>query len=169
VGIRETLNKNPGLTTGATAGIILLAIGFIIYQLTGGGTPGMATEAYFSTDDGKTWFADDINKVAPFDKDGKPAYKAYVYKCPGGDPFVSHLERYTPEAKKAMEAAMKSNDPNNPILMEDVQMTGVEVRKPGQGDPVKGWVKQANAAASGKIMELKCPDGKTEGIEPVVP
>ena len=168
MGIRETLNKNPGITTGATAAIILLAVGFIIYQITGGGQPGMATEAYYTIDDGKTWFADDINKIPPFDKDGKQAVKAYVYKCPGGDPFVSHLERYTPAAKKAMEAAMKSNDPNNPMVMEDVQMTGLEVKKPGT-DPVKGWVKQANAAVSGKIMELKCPDGKTEGIEPVVP
>ena len=89
MGIRETLNKNPGITTGATAGIILLAVGFIIYQLSGGGTPSVATKAYFTIDDGKTWFSDDINKVPPFDKDGKQAVKAYVYECPGGKPFVS--------------------------------------------------------------------------------
>jgi hypothetical protein len=168
VGIRETLNKNPAITTGATAGIILLALGFIIYQLSGGGSPGIATEAYFTNDDGKTYFADDISKIAPFDKDGKPAYKAYVYQCPGGDPFVSHLERYTDAGKKAMEAAMKNNDPNNPVLMEDVQMNAIEVRKPGQGDPVKGWIRQSSPIAQ-KVMELNCPDGTIEGIEPVVP
>jgi hypothetical protein len=166
VGIRETLNKNPAITTGATAAIILIAIGVIIYQITGGGTPGIATEAYYTIDDGKTWFEDDINKIPPFDKDGKKAYKVYVYKCPGSDPFVSHLERYTDAGKKAMEAALKSNDPNNPVIMEDVQMTGIEVKDPGTGE--KGWVRQASPAAQ-KIMELKCPDGKTEGIEPVVP
>ena len=166
MGIRETLNKNPAITTGATAAIILIAIGVIIYQITGGGAPGIATEAYYTIDDGATWFEDDINKIAPFDKDGKQAYKVYVYKCPGSDPFVSHLERYTAEGKKAMEAALKSNDPNNPVIMEDVQMTGIEVKDPKTGD--KGWVKQASTAAQ-KVMELKCPDGKTEGIEPVVP
>ena len=168
MGIRETLNKNPAITTGATAAIIVIAIGFIVWQLMGGSQPGIATEAYFSNDDGKTWFADDINKIPPFDKDGKPAYKAYVYKCPGSDPFVSHLERYTPEGKKAMEAALSSTDPNNPIMMEDVQLTAIEVRKPGQGDPVKGWIRQSHPMAQ-KVMELKCPDGTTEGIEPVVP
>ncbi|MDQ3441878.1 MAG: hypothetical protein M3478_16165 [Planctomycetota bacterium] len=167
MGIRETLNKNPAITTGATAAIILIAIGVIIYQVTGGGTPGIATEAYYTIDDGKTWFEDDIAKIAPFDKDGKPAYKVYVYKCPGSDEFVSHLERYTKEGKAAMEAAQKSTDPNNPIMMEDVQMTGIEVKDPGTGD--KGWVRQANSNAAAKIMELKCPDGKTDGIEPVVP
>jgi hypothetical protein len=167
VGIRETLNKNPGITTGATAAIILLAVGFIIYQLTGGGTPGIATEAFYTIDDGATWFEDDINKIPPFDKDGKQAVKAYVYECPGTDPFVAYLERYTPEAKKALEAAAKSNDPNNPVIMEDVQMTGLEVKKPKTGD--KGWVKQSNSAASSKIMDLKCPDGKVEGLAPVMP
>jgi hypothetical protein len=166
VGIRETLNKNPAITTGATAAIILLAIGFIIYQITGGGSPSVATEGYYTIDDGKTWFSDDINKIPPFDKDGKQAVRAYVYECPGSDPFVSHLERYTPEGKKALEAAQKSNDPNNPVVMEDVMATGLEVKKPLTGD--KGWVKQG-APAAGKIMELKCPDGKTEGIMPVIP
>jgi len=165
VGIRETLNKNPGITTGGTAAIILIAVGFIIYQLSGGGAPSVATEAYFTIDDGQTWFADDINKIPPFQKDGKEAVKAYVYKCADGKAFVSHLERYTAEGKKALEAAQKSNDPNNPVVLEDVMANGVEVKKP----KAPAWVKQSNSAIAGKVMELKCPDGKVEGIEPVVP
>jgi hypothetical protein len=169
VGIRETLNKNPAITTGATAGIIVIAVGFILWQLMGSSTPGVATEAYFSNDDGKTWFEDDISKIPPFDKDGKPAYKAHVFQCPGGEPFVAYLERYTEEGKKAMEAAQKSNASNDPMLMmEDMQFTAIEIRKPGLGDPIKGWVRQSSPIAS-KVMELKCPDGTTEGIEPVVP
>jgi hypothetical protein len=167
VGIRETLNKNPAITTGATIGIILLAVGFIFWQLFGSSGPAVATEAYYTVDDGATYFADDINQIPPYDYKGKPAVRAYVYECPGGKPFVSHLERYTAEGKKALEAARKSNDPNNPVVMEDVMATGLEVKKPGTGD--KGWVKQGNGAAAAKIMELKCPDGKTDGIQPVMP
>jgi prepilin-type processing-associated H-X9-DG protein len=128
--------------------------------------PGIATRAYYTIDDGKTWFADDINKIPPFEKDGRPAYRVYVYKCPNSPPFVSHLERYTPEAKKALEAMQKAKDPNNPVVMEDIMLTGIEVKKPGTAD--NGWVKQMSPAAA-KVMELKCPDGKTVGIEPVVP
>ena len=84
--------------------------------------------------------------------------------CPNSPPFVSHLERYTPEGKKAMEQVARN--PDSPINLEDVMLTGVEVKKPGTGE--NGWVKQA-APAAAKIMELKCPDGKTVGIEPVVP
>lgn len=167
MGIRETLNKNPGITTGATAGIIVLALIFILWQ-TGifGDSTGIQTEAYYTIDDGTTYFADDVNKIPPFEKDGKQAVRAYVYECPGSDPFVAYLERYTPQAKKAMEAAASQTDPNsNPMLMEDVQMTGLEVKKPGD----KAWVRQANAPAAAKVMELKCPDGTTEGLELVMP
>ena len=168
MGIRETLNKNPGITTGATAGILILAIVFIVYQLGGSDSPDIATEAFYTIDDGKTWFADDINKIPPFEKDGKQASRVYVYKCADGKEFVSHLERYTPEGKKAMEAATKAGDANSPVLMEDVMMTGLEVKEPGT-DPVKGWVKQSDAVRASRIMELKCADGKNAGIVPVMP
>ena len=168
MGIRETLNKNPGITTGATAGIIVIALIFIFWQLRGGGTPSIATEAFYTIDDGATWFADDINKLAPFDKDGKKAYRVYVYRCGGGKPFVSHLERYTENAKKAIEAARaKGGGIEDPTIYENISMTGMEVKDPGTGD--KGWVKQGQAEQAAKITEPKCPDGTINGLEPVVP
>jgi hypothetical protein len=145
----------------------LMLLYFMFRMTMGGGPPSVATQSYYTTDDGKTWFADDVNKIAPFEKDGKVAVRAYVYKCPGGKPFISHLERFTPEAKKTLEAAQKKNDLTNPTLMEDVLMNGIEVKKPGS-DLVKGWTKSSTQVGK-KIMELKCPDGKIEGIEPVVP
>jgi hypothetical protein len=146
----------------------LMLLYFMFRMAMGDGSPTVATEAYFTTDDGKTWFADDVKKVPPFDKDGKQAVRAYVYRCAGGEPFISHLERYTPEGKKALEQAMKQNDPNNPALMEEVILNGVQVKKPGS-DAVKGWVKMSNLDMAGRIMELKCPDGKLVGLEPVIP
>ena len=168
MGIRETLNKNPGITTGATAGIIVLALIFIFFQIRGGGTPTMATTAFYTTDDGATWFEDDINKLAPFDKNGKPAYRVYVYKCADGNEFVSHLERYTPAAQKAIEAARaKGGGMEDPTIYEQISMTGMEVKDPKTGD--KGWVKQGMVEAAAKITEPKCADGTTNGLEPVVP
>jgi hypothetical protein len=37
VGLRETLNQNPAVTTGATIAIIALALAAIVWQLNGGG------------------------------------------------------------------------------------------------------------------------------------
>ena len=167
MGIRETLNKNPGLTTGVTAGIILLALVFIIWQVSGGGGPSISTQAWYTIDDGKTWFADDANKIPPFQHEGKTAYRVYVYKCADGKEFVSHLERYTPEAQKVLTEAQKKGAEADPSILEMVYMNGVEVKDPGTGD--KGWVKQANYAVASKITEPRCASGNQEGLEAVAP
>jgi hypothetical protein len=167
VGIRETLNQNPGITTGITAGIIVIALIIIGWQLTGAGGPDIPTKAYYTTDDGATWFADDINKIPPFDKDGKPAYRVHVFKCTDGKEFISHMERYTPEAQKKLEEARAAGDQADPAVYEEVSMTGIEVKRPGTGD--QGWVKQSDYEKAAQITAPTCPGGGTEGIEPVYP
>src|SRR5688572_33348545 len=104
MGIRQTLNENPIITTAGAAGIILIAIIFIIWQGCGGSTPaGSAppTKMWFTTDDGNTRFVDEINKLPPFThSDGKVAVRAKVFKCGDGEPFVNHLEKYNDADKK---------------------------------------------------------------------
>jgi hypothetical protein len=181
VGIREKLNENPAITTGATIGIIVIALIFIIWQLMGSGTSyAVPTSAYYTTDDSSpeaalaAMFEDDINKIPPFkSKDGKEAYKAMVFSCDGGKTkWVAYLQRYTPEAQKAAEEAQKAakgNDPaaamNAAAQMEGVMMTGIEVKKPGG----KAWLKQMTPQASTDVMNVKCPDGTQNNIESVNP
>src|SRR5947207_15643246 len=109
VGVRETLNRYPKITA-AVIGVILLAVVYLFWSSGIGGIAAgrSGTQAYFSTDDGKSWFVDDAKKIPPFQKNGKDAVRAYVYKCPDGTKFVSHLERYTPEAKKMLEGSSGS-------------------------------------------------------------
>ena len=172
MGIRETLNRNPAITTGGTLLIIVIAVGFIIYSSISGGAPKPPTQAYFSTDDGKTYFADDINKIAPFQKDGKEAVKAYVFSCDNGkNPFVAYLERFTPEAKAQVEKfneEMKKNPnqpPSDPGMMGMLYQTGTEVKKPGG----KTWVKMNDFQQFGQITMINCPNGKQENLVPVMP
>lgn len=165
MGIRETLNNNPAITTGATLLIIVFAIAFIIYSSTGGGTPKPPTKAYFTVDDGKTWFPDDITLIPPFDKDGKQAVRAHIFSCKGGDePFVAYLERHTPEAKATLEKYRANPDqaPPDGMLIAD---TGTEVKKPGVGN----WVSMANYQKYAEITNINCPDGKLENLVPVLP
>jgi len=171
MGIRETLNQNPGITTAGTAGIILVALGFIVYQLMGSGSPKIQTESYYTIDDGKTWFADDINKVAPFIHQGKEAVRIFIFSCDGGKTkFVPYLQKYSDEAKKKLEASREGANarPNFPpdfVLQEEIQMTGTLVKRPGDDK----WVKQMDPA-SVDVTEIKCPDGgKMENLEPVLP
>src|SRR5690242_15812342 len=89
VGVRETLNRYPR-TTMVMIAIALLAAVYFLWSAMGGSTAGRSgTQAYFSIDDGKTWFVDDGKKIPPFQKGGKDAVRAYVYRCPDGTKFVS--------------------------------------------------------------------------------
>lgn len=165
MGIRESLNQNPKVVTGVTIAVIVLALAWIFWPSGAGegGAGGAAGKAFFSIDDGKSFFVDEIRKVPPFPKDGKDAYRAYVYKCRDGKRFVSHLERYTPDAKKKLETILADTKQfQDPTMLETIQTTGVEVKAPGQGN----WVRQGDPKASA-IMTPKCTGGGDP--EPVLP
>jgi hypothetical protein len=104
-------NVPSGVAAATGIAALLLAVLFT----TAGGCDGTRSAArkpprqFYSNDDGATWFAADASNVPPFDHDGKVAYRARVFKCGTGAPFVSHLERYAPEAKKKLEAMYAKN------------------------------------------------------------
>jgi hypothetical protein len=162
MGVRETLNKQPAIVTGATLGIVVLALLFIIYQLTSSGRPRIPTKAYFSDDDGASYFSDDINLLAPFDHGGKEAVKANVFKC-GDKTFVGYLERFTPVAQKQITDARSTNNMGE---LTAALAIGTQVKAPLTGD--KGWVTEGRPAAT-KLELVSCPDGSVTPPEPVVP
>jgi hypothetical protein len=167
LGIRETLNKNPAITTGATAAIVVIAIIVIIWQLWGGSGPvasSGASQMYYSNDDGATYFAEAATKLPPFDHNGKPAVRALVFDCGDGKPFVGMLQRYTKEAKAKLEKA-QAGQPGD-VIMEDIEITGLEIKKPKTGDDK--WIKQTDPRA-GAVSRVTCPDGKIENLRAVTP
>ena len=167
MGLRETLNKKPGLAAGLGIALLVLGIAFIALQLSLGGPREPSGMAYFSTDDGQTWFVDSADKLPPFQHDGKEAFRAYVFEC-GGKEFVNHLERYTPEAKKTMEAALEAERsgkaPPSAGAIQQAASAGRQLKKPG----AKEWVAAGNFAKTGPILNVKCPDGGGE-VTPVEP
>lgn len=172
MGIREKLNQNPGITTGITIGIIVIALGAIAWQLFGGGDNfSPITQMYYTTDDGQTYFADDANKMSPFEKDGKEAVRCYVFKCSDGKPFVAYLERLSKEARPKYEAAIKAQQnagENNPgagvIDAEMILMEWTEVKRPGDSK----WVLRRSREAE-QVTLVTCPDGNNQALELVVP
>ena len=166
MGLREKLNENPAITTGATIVIIVIAVGFIIYSALPSSGRKIPKQAFFSVDDGATWFVDDVKKTAPFDKDGKPAMLAHVFKC-GDKEFVAYMERFNPAAKAQLEAL---GPPPSPPSMEYSQkrsmlmQSGLEYKKP-KGDK---WYRMNDYGAYQQIMNVVCPD-KSQMPEPVIP
>jgi hypothetical protein len=169
VGIRETLNRNPAITTGATIAVIVLAIGVIVWEILPPRAPRVPTQAYFTIDDGATWFPDDINKVAPFDHDGKEAVRCCVYKCSStGTVFAGYLEKYTKAMQSKITAAKSSNSGEPDTLDMD---NGRLVKKPQSSDK---WVriesnnpKEEQEAQT--IIDVKCKDDPNGSPVPLYP
>ena len=122
-----------------------------MWRLSSGQAEGRAiTQAYYSDDDGKTYFADALGKTSPFDHNGKPAYQAFVFHCPASNqPFVGYLLRKNelPQLSAHSTAdAAKAAGRGHPA--------GIELKKPGTG----GWV-PASSPQAPTIAQPSCPDG----------
>jgi hypothetical protein len=158
VGVRESIKRRQSLTV-AVAGLMIVGAGIAIYVQARDPTPG-AGMAFFSNDDGKTYFTDRNTRLAPFDKDGKPAYRAHVFEC-GGKRVVGFLSRYRPEAIAALEEAAAAKGtgkpPRNAAALASVGTYGMEVKRPGDA----AWVNQADSGRATAVRVFRCPDGST--------
>jgi hypothetical protein len=162
VGIRQTINEKPGMSAGVTAGVIVLALVFILWESFGhhGAARPPAQRTFYSDDDGQTWFPDASNKVTPFtDANSKEAVQAFIFKCGDGQPFCGYLLRATDEGRK--EAAGQPHGVGSVILLHS------EVKKPGG----KTWVKfdPRNTVPFTSITQSfpNCPVGSKP--DPVLP
>jgi hypothetical protein len=148
--------------------VLLLGIAFTLMSMRRAAAPVAGARAFFSVDDGKTWFADDATKLPPFDKAGKQAVRAYVYRSGNGTEFVNYLERFKPEARRALEDASRP-DPNpkvppNQAAIQSAYIGGREVKRPGDAN----WIATANSRDAAQVQAVKSPDGSTDAV-PVEP
>lgn len=87
------MNNTKSVKVGVGAILILVSVIFIMVTMRESSPQGYTTKAFFSVDDGATWFADDATKPSGFLKDGKPAYLVNVYTKGSGKPFVGFLRK----------------------------------------------------------------------------
>ncbi len=95
--------------------------------------------------------------LPPFDHDGKPAARVWMFSCDGGKTkFPGFLERYTPQAQARIEAATQDFNSGKTHVPPVTNLSDTEVKKPGPGNP---WVSRANYQEAQKITNVQCPDG----------
>jgi hypothetical protein len=147
-GFRGILNRYP-------IPIIVLVLAFSIagfYKALH--RPATIEQAYYSTDDGATFFAQ-TTQVPPFDVGGREADGAIVYSCDNGKTrFVGYLYRYTADGKPKAEEALKTHHPGPPI--------GMEVKRPGVAGhwvPMMQMGGPPTRETAAAITNVKCPEG----------
>jgi hypothetical protein len=160
LGIREFMKRRQSVTTILACVMIVggaVAIYLQVREMSSSSGPG---KAFFTVDDGKSYFVDDARKLAPFDRDGRKAVRAHVFEC-GGKREVGYLSCYAPEALKAMEEAKAvagtGRPPPNVHVLANIGTMGTLVKRPGEAN----WVSQADAPRATAIRVFRCRDGST--------
>jgi hypothetical protein len=166
--IREFLNKYPSQTKAGTIIVIIVALSISIWYNRSGG-PSNASKAYYSTDDGATTFVDDFFKAYPFDHDGKPAYRAYVFQGSDGKQFVGYLERYTPAGLSDLQSLL-SKGGNREQLRDQIQSVrsrGTELKAPK--NPDAKWYPVGSGQAEGVTSAATSNLGANASVMMVFP
>lgn len=151
--VRESIRQRPGVGVGAF--VVLCVIGAAVWWFNREGPNAVQSESgriWMTTDDGKTWFAEDGTKTPPVMINGKEAVRCHVFTNDGGKTkYVLYLERMQPAAKRKMESKTTVFDPM-------AQIAAIEVKKPGDA----AWVLRSDP----KAMQVIDP---RQGSEPVYP
>lgn len=158
--IRDYLNEHKGVAVGATIAIVVLAIAGVAWVSSAGHTnsDGSPRAAFFTQDDGKTFFVDDASKIPPFDYNGKPAYGCYVFTNDGGKTkFVAWLFRYTTEGRRRLESLHTANGAD----VASSLFQHMEVKKPGDAS----WVPAGDPRARQIQMPPSVPNATMVNAE----
>lgn len=164
MGLREIINRSPKAGVAVAALAVVGAVAVAVLGSAGRGPrPVGEGRAFFTIDDGKTWFADSATNPSPFTKDGKTAYRVLVWRCGSSAPFASHLYRsgelQSPGDTRRPAPALSIGRTQQPMSGSSVQ-----VKRPGSST----WV-AANTVEGESITRPQCPDGSTNGLEAVEP
>jgi hypothetical protein len=125
---------------------------------TAGPTP--AATGFFTVDEGKTLYVDDLRAMMRLDKDGKRVARAYLYRCGNETPVVGYLERYTEKWWALREKYRDEPQPPPgvpPKWVGDFAALGasaLEVKRPGDSD----WLSMGDPSAC-NITSYTCKDG----------
>ena len=124
------------------------------------------SRAFFTVDDGKTWFVDSSSNIPPYQKDGKTAYRCSVYDC-NGRQFVLEMQRYDEKSAKLLrdaQSAATGDGPSRKSAMASASaQLGLQVKSPGDAE----WKSVNDFNAMNKISAAgKCG---TAYSTPVIP
>jgi len=153
---REIINQRPVMSGVVAVVATVIALGAIFFTRSSDDAYKPA-QAYFTVDDGRTYFADDVTRLPPFDRNGQEAVQCYLFRC-GETRFVGYLMKLPPPVKQEMEAyaaAGREYPGLNPMAM---------VKKPGD----KEWV-SAGSAVGSTLMQVRCPNRPDLIAELVLP
>jgi hypothetical protein len=171
MGLREIINAKKSAFLGMAILMLMCAVGYFDFTHRTIPKPS-GDKAFYTVDDGRTWFIDSIYKTPPFEHDGKHAVRAMVYSYDNGSrTFCPAVERYNPDMKLALDEAVAQakhqGKPLSSISLFNLPDTldAMEVKLTGPGHD---WVSRNDRDETAKILgSIKAPDGSA--VDFVIP
>jgi hypothetical protein len=133
LGIREQLNKHPSIAMGGAIVVIVVAL-FLVFRTFKTQIKPLS-EAYFTDDDGKSFYSDSVTNIPPYDHNGKEGVYAMVFKDPHGKEVVLFMEKFS-DPQKAQEETQTQGKGLHHAPSPDL------IKKPGEdtgGPKGDGW------------------------------
>lgn len=178
MGLRETLQRRPGIAVGAAVLLIMCSAGMAFWQFRSITSTGTSGDAFYTADDGNTYFVGPASAVSPIKVNGQDAYRCYVFRCGADKPFVGYMAKYTegsirtgpyvvppPSATPPREGPSTANPastgPGGAAMMQ--RPPSIACKKPGD----RNWVTSAEMLLIAQITRPRCSNGT--GAEPVMP
>lgn len=126
----------------------------------------MSGDFFFTVDDGATFYVD-TGKIPPYRFRDKEAVRAMVFQADGGAPFVGYLMKFTPEAKKKMDAYLASDVAEKNVLsVTQLLREETLVKRPGEK---KWYSSKTDREQTARVVQV-FKDPKTGGLtNPVLP
>ena len=169
--LRETLNNNSALVTIGAVVLLVVALAAIVFQMDGSRGGQVVDLYYYDMNDG-TIFVGPSNVVPPIDAPSGPyndqqgGVRAVIFACgecgdlagktvaeieaQGGK--IAYLERYTPEAKAAIE------NPDANEMNYELTEGGQLVAEPGSNSWYQVFSQQGQQVQ--ERGNIQCPDGE---------
>lgn len=150
MGIREAISKKSKVSTIVVVCVIAICCVVIALEIRGPDN-GPPKNNFFTTDNGKTWFVASVKNLPPFDHNGAPAVRCFVFQGKNGK-FAGLLEKYSDDALKQLATAT-ARPQSIPIM----------VKKPGE----KEWQHVGPDQEAAMIMAILGPPDS--GVERIMP
>jgi hypothetical protein len=163
LGVREQINQKSGIALWAIGGVVLLLVCFVGWEFFGSrpSTHPPIGKCFYTSDDGRTWFADTADKIPPFDHDGAKAVVCLVFKCADSAPFAGYLRSSTQEFHDQKVGITRIDSAHLPLD----PFANVLVKRPGD----KNWVPSYTPEGTKIINDIPCPNGSADRPQPVLP
>ena len=150
--IRDQINKNPLPWLIGLAVVVGAVLLFVFLPGDQSGTSGYRPAAFFSDDDGQSYFIDRPDEVPPYEREGKEVVSAVIARDKTtNEEFVLYLAKYDPAVRSEATAFQDAGaaGPAPPML----------IKRPGDEE----WVVNQDPSRAAEIQAITTPPASPAG------